>query len=189
MPDDQPTELDLVLAAALADASAELGAASELTVMAEPEAAAPEASEEEASPRRRRTRGGRRRTTKADAAEPVETQPAANRSLPMSIFSKPPNASKPRTEVAKVRARPARKPRAAALKPAPQPAPATASAPAPEAPALPEPAAAAPEPVAAEPTAQPALETAQAPAGPNVRAVVIGAEAPAAEKKRGWWRR
>ena len=73
--DDQPTEIDLILAAELGDA-AELGAPSELTVMAEPEAAVPEASEEEATPRRRRTRGGRRRTTKTDAAEPEEAQPA-----------------------------------------------------------------------------------------------------------------
>jgi hypothetical protein len=28
-----------------------------------------------------------------------------------------------------------------------------------------------------------------APAGPVVKPIVIGAEAPVAEKKRGWWRR
>jgi ribonuclease E len=153
--DEQPSEIDLVLAA-------ELGEPGEEVAVAEEEPA-----------RRRRARGGRRRRTTngeetaAAPAEPVYADIA-------DIFEAAERAAE-----AAARERALARQNAAA--PAPESAPEAVPEPAlePQAEATPE---ATPEPMS-EPAAEPTPE-------PLVKPIVIGMQdAPAPEKKRGWWRR
>jgi ribonuclease E len=158
-PDDQPTEIDLVIAAEMGDS----------------EAPAAEGTEEPA--RRRRSRGGRRRRPAGTEGEEVQTPdpapaPAPFRPEPFyadiaDIFEA---AERAEAEALRVKS----ESRVFA-----QPAPEPESEPLPElkpefsAPVEPQPA----------PAAElPGIE-------PLVKPIVITAEAPAEEKKRGWWRR
>jgi ribonuclease E len=134
----------------------------------------PEASlpEDGAAPpaKRRRARGPRRRPAAAEdgaetPAEPVFADVA-------DIFE------------AAERAEAARRPRKAAVVAAPEPEPVAAMEPVLE--SAPEPL---PEPEYAVAAAVEAEPVAPAPTGPAVRPTVIDADAPVAEKKRGWWRR
>ena len=160
--DDQPSEFDLVLAA-------ELG---------EPEALM--APVEDTAPRRKRSRGGRRRRAgEGDAAPAEEAAPAQPVYADIAdIFEAAERAEEERSRT-RERARSA---------PEPQPEPETQAVPVAEAPEIVE---SGPEPVAYAPEAEPVLEpvTQSAAAEPLVKPIVIGADAPAAEKKRGWWRR
>jgi ribonuclease E len=133
--EDQPSEIDLVIAAELGD---------------QPE---PEADGEEPA-RRRRSRGGRRRRPAgAEGEEPAPQQPQAPEPYT------PPAAPPVYTDIADIfeaaeraEAEASRQRAAARL---------------------------APEPVA---EAEPVPE-------PLVKPILVGADAPVAEKKRGWWRR
>ncbi len=151
--EDQPSEIDLVIAAELGD---------------QPEPGA-ETSEEKV--RRRRSRGGRRRRT---AGAEGDEQPAVAAPAPApepyyadvaDIFEA---AERAEAEALRIRAE-------ARLSAAPAAAPQQ------------EPelhVAAHFEPAEAEPeAAEPAL------AEPAVKPILVGAEAPVQEKKRGWWRR
>jgi ribonuclease E len=155
--DDQPSEIDLVIAAEMGDA----------------EAPAAEGTEEPA--RRRRSRGGRRRRpagTEGEEIPIVESAPAPFHPEPFyadiaDIFEA---AERAEAEALRVKA----ESRVAA-----------APAPEPEAEPLPElqPEFSAPVEPQPEPVAElPVIE-------PLVKPIVITAEAPAEEKKRGWWRR
>jgi ribonuclease E len=147
--DDQPSEIDLVIAA-------ELGEQPELST---------ETTEEPA--RRRRARGGRRRRP-ADAsaeapAEPFqEPAPTPFYADIADIFE-----AAERAEAEALRIKTASR-RAPEPTPEPEPEPETALAPAPE------------------PAPEPEPETAATPA---IIPTLIEADAPAPEKKRGWWRR
>jgi ribonuclease E len=157
---DEPTEIDLVIAA-------EIG---------EQESGAAEGAEEPA--RRRRSRGGRRRRpdaaeTGAEAETPPQYAPPAPRPEPFyadiaDIFEA---AERAEAEALRVRAE--------SRMVAP-------SAPEPE----PEPEGAAPAPALEHVAAEALPEPVEPPvAAPAVRPVVISAEPPPEEKKRGWWRR
>jgi ribonuclease E len=178
--DDQPTEIDLVMAA-------ELGEPSE-------EAQAPVLVEEPA-PRRRRTRGGTRRRTGEDeapstdaapaepvfadvadifeAAERAETERLRLRALaqaapaPVAAVAEPALVEVAPVETARVETAPVE----AAVETAAQAAPETAAEPA---------AVAAPaETLAPETAPEPLVKP----------RVISGEEVPSTEKKRGWWRR
>ncbi len=160
--DDVPTEFDLVLAAELGEPDAEPAPA------------------EEAPARRRRTRGGRRRRTgDADAPAAEDAAPAEPVYADVAdIFEAAERAEAERLR-ARERARQTPEP-----EPISEPAAETAPEPAPE--PTPEPAPA-PEPT---PDLEPAeAQAAPASAEPLVKPIVIGTDAPAVEKKRGWWRR
>jgi ribonuclease E len=187
--DDQPSEFDLVLAA-------ELGEPAEPTGLAEP------APADEPAARRRRTRGGRRRRTgEGDAAlveeapaEPVYAEPVYADIADIFEAAERAEAELLRTRILARQATEKRAPVTVApvtiaIEPQPAPEPETADAPAA---ALAEPVA--PEPVLSEPVAPepaPVAEPAPSPvsAEPLVKPMVIDADSPAAEKKRGWWRR
>ncbi|MDD2704876.1 MAG: Rne/Rng family ribonuclease [Acidocella sp.] len=164
--EDQPSELDLVLAAALGEPADEPEAAPTELVPVEPAA-------EEAAPKRRRTRGPRRRKgDEAAPAEPVFADIA-------DIFEAAERAE------AQLPRKPRRAPRQEAKAAAEAALPVIVEeAPAAEAPA-PVPTAEAPVQVP-EPVAAPVAET----AAPELVAkpIVVGADTQA-EKKSGWWRR
>ncbi|OYV39647.1 MAG: ribonuclease E/G [Rhodospirillales bacterium 20-64-7] len=190
--EDAPNELDLALAAELS----------------EPETPASPTEGDEPAPRRRRTRGGRRRRT-ADspdeaAGESGEANPQAQPVVPVyrdvaDIF----DAAERLEDEARQRRR-AAVPAAAAAEAAEAAATQNTAT---QAVSPPEPAPTAPEPgtepaQTIEGALEPALETASvavetpeaeaaepAPSVPLVKPIVIGENAPAAEKKRGWWRR
>jgi ribonuclease E len=203
--DDQPTEMDLILAAELGD-PAELGAGSELLepVLAEPDLAGPDLAEPEKPARRRRSRVSRRRT----GAAPAEGQtlpetpagPAAGQSEIVyadiaDIFE----AAERAEEAQRVKTHLVVAPES--VLPAPEPEPEQAAPQVPEAALEPvahavfEPAEAAPEPLFADadaPASEPALPApeVEAPSSvPLVKPVLIGAEQAPVEKKRGWWRK
>jgi ribonuclease E len=163
-PVEQPSELDLVLAAALGDA---VEIVAEIVAPAEPA----EAPAEDSAPRRRaRTR---RRTDKAPAApaEPLAEPLFADIA---DIFEA---AERVEAETRQKRTR-AKSTKAKATKAAPE-----LEAVAPAEAVQPEPA-----PVA-ESFVEATVAEAAAPEA-QVKPIVIGAaEAPTAEKKRGWWRR
>ncbi len=193
--EDQPSEIDLVLEAAL-------GAPAD-----EPEPALPEEPAEltlaeapaepaEAAPKRRRTRGGRRRRTAGEGEAEAEAPAAAEVPLFTDIADI--------FEVAEQREAETRARRRAARSAAPAPEPAVAEPP-PLA-AEPEPAPVAPiSPVAEAPAfaqAEPAPEATQPPLPeasapepaakpePAVKPIVIGGQDAAPNtKKTGWWRR
>jgi ribonuclease E len=175
MEDDQQSEIDLVMAAALGEAEAEPEMA-----LAEPLAEPPE--ETARKPRRARSGSRRRKGEEAVPAELVFTDVA-------DIFEAAERAEEQTR-------RPRRAPRQQA-----KPVEVTAELLAPEtaeqAEHMMEPPAQAAEPMveerAAEPmveerAAEPMTETKSAPEAVVVKPIVVGAEAPT-EKKRGWWRR
>jgi ribonuclease E len=168
--DDEPTEIDLVIAAELGD---------------QPEPGT-ETSEEPA--RRRRSRGGRRRRPAAEGEEQQVERPAPPPPEPFyrdvaDIFEA---AERAEAEALRIRAE-------SRLTAAPaEPAAAVAMQDDAEAHFAPAGAEdsnvhvamnALPEPLAeAEPKAPPAVE-------PLVKPILVSADAPVQEKKRGWWRR
>jgi ribonuclease E len=168
--DDEPTEIDLVIAAELGD---------------QPEPGT-ETSEEPA--RRRRSRGGRRRRPAAEGEEQQVERPAPPPPEPFyrdvaDIFEA---AERAEAEALRIRAE-------SRLTAAPaEPAAAVAMQDDAEAHFAPAGAEdsnvhvainALPEPLAeAEPMAPPAVE-------PLVKPILVSADAPVQEKKRGWWRR
>ncbi|MDE8345864.1 MAG: ribonuclease E/G [Acidocella sp.] len=167
--DEQPSEIDLVLAA-------ELGAP------AEGDDAPPS---REASPRRRRARGGRRRTGKdTDPAPDITGAGPVEPPIDVPVFTDIADIfeAAERVEAEQLRIRQAAKPKTprkpsvkktvSPLDLAEMPGPA------------PEIQAAAP-PASAAPVALPVA----APVGAPMAAIAVGAEAPLPEKKRGWWRR
>jgi ribonuclease E len=161
--EDQPSEIDLVMAAELGD---------------QPEPA-PETTEE---PRRRRSRGGRRRRP---AAAEGDEQPVQEAPAPEPFYADVADifeaAERAEAEARRVRAE-ARLSAAPAVAPDPVELHVEAHfepVSEPETPAFAETAHAngdATEPEAATPE-------------PLVKPILIGADAPAQEKKRGWWRR
>ncbi|GLR68067.1 hypothetical protein GCM10010909_27480 [Acidocella aquatica] len=167
VPDDQPTEIDLVMAA-------ELG---------EPAEEAPVLTEEPA-PRRRRTRGGtRRRRAGEDETPAAEVAPAEPVYADVAdIFEAAERAEEQRLrlrDLAQAAPEPVVTPEAPAAVAegvaAPEPAPAVEAAPV-EAPA--------------EAATEASGETPAAAPEPLVKPRVIGGDdVPVAEKKRGWWRR
>jgi ribonuclease E len=154
--EDQPSEIDLVIAAELGD-------------QPEPES---EAAEEKV--RRRRSRGGRRRKTSGGEGD---EQPAiaAPEPAPEPYFADVADifeaAERAEAEALRIRAE-------ARLSAAPAPAP--EQAPELHVAAHFEPAPTAEPEQAAEEPAQPE---------PLVKPILVGADAPVQEKKRGWWRR
>jgi ribonuclease E len=194
--EDAPNELDLALAAELS----------------EPETPAPPAEGDEPAPRRRRTRGGRRRRTADaptdeaagesgdadpeaapppapvyrdvadifDAAERLEDEARQRRRAATAVpATAAPATAPPTTQVAELAVTQVVTTESSAAEPASEP--------------VGEPAPAVED--AVEDALEPALETASvaveasdAPA-PLVKPIVIGENAPASEKKRGWWRR
>ncbi|MDE8348210.1 MAG: ribonuclease E/G [Acidocella sp.] len=166
--DDQPSEIDLVMAAELGDQPDATG-----------EAGTTDGSEEKT--RRRRSRGGRRRKPavegEAQLEVPVEAPPhAAPAYVPEPVYADIADIfeAAERAEEAAARAR-----AQARMAPLPEPLPEVTM---PEAQALPA-AVMAAEVLEAEP------EPATPPAGPLVQPTIISADAPTADKKRGWWRR
>ena len=149
----------------------------------------------EAPPRRRPHRGGRRRTEPRDA-EPAQAvaevpppysgpTPADPYAGAFQIFDVMEEAEQMPPQPAPVYAAPPPFPERpeTSLQPAmAAPEPPAAAEPEP----VPEPTNSAAEPAAAEPAIE---ETAPPPPAPVVTPFVIGADAPVAEKKRGWWRR
>jgi ribonuclease E len=135
----------------------------DLVLEAELGAAGAEPAAEEPAQKRRRARGGRRRGAKDEAAEAVA--PVAEPAQAEPVFADVADIfeAAERAEEAARRAR-----REARQERKPEPVPAAAQA---EAAPVPE-----PEPVVAAPE-------------PLVKPIVIGADAPVLEKKRGWWRR
>ncbi|OYV24685.1 MAG: ribonuclease E/G [Rhodospirillales bacterium 20-58-10] len=173
--DDQPTEIDLVMAA-------ELGDEPDLTG----ETGSAEGAEEPA--RRRRARGGRRRkpATEGGAApgEVLASAPPAYAPVPVyadiaDIFEA---AERAEEEAARLRAE---------ARIAPQPALATSVAPISEAQVFPAAmmAAQAMDAGVADATVQDVEPEPAAPPAPVVQPTIINADAPVADKKRGWWRR
>ena len=166
MEDDQQSEIDLVMAAALGEAEAEPEMA-----LAEPLAEPPE--ETARKPRRARSGSRRRKGEEAVPAELVFTDVA-------DIFEAAERAEEQTR-------RPRRAPRQQA-----KPVEVTAELLAPEtaeqAEHMMEPPAQAAEPMVEERAAEPMTETKSAPEAVVVKPIVVGAEAPT-EKKRGWWRR
>ncbi|WP_297489038.1 ribonuclease E/G [Acidocella sp.] len=175
-PAEQPSEIDLILEAAL-------GAPAD-----EPEPMLSEPAPEEATPKRRRPRTRRRR---ADGTESEAQGEATAAAAPAPVFTDIADifeAAERAEEIARA-ARRAKPARATAVE-APVMAPEMPEAPVP----LPE--ALAPEalaeiPVPREPHAPsaPAAPAAGPAAGPAVKPIVIGAAERPAEKKQGWWRR
>ncbi len=202
---DQPTEMDLVLAAELGDPTGQEAAFSGPS-LADPREAG--AAEDAKPARRRRSRGGRRRTgadAPADAgAEAGENAaPVAQAEIVYTDIADIFEAAERAEEAQRVKAHivvergaPAPEPEPDApqilvpesalevvshvvFEPVAPPAePVSTQAPRPE----PEPE---PEP---ELEPEPASEPVAASAEPAVKPVIVGADAPA-EKKRGWWRR
>ncbi|MBB5372936.1 Rne/Rng family ribonuclease [Acidocella aromatica] len=173
--EDQPTELDLVLEAALGAPQEE----PEAPVLVTEEAPA---TEEEPAPKRRRSRGGRRRRTGEGEATIEEAAPAPVYADIADIFEA--------AERAEAEARRAAREAAEATQPllTEEPAVVTAveEAPSPvaeDAQRTAEPVVEAPAPVLAEPAE---AETAPEPA---VKPIIVGSEAAPAAKKTGWWRR
>ena len=170
--EDQPSDLDLVLEAALGDTQA-AEEPQPAFVEAVPEPAAPAAEDAvETAPAEAAPAPKRRRTTrkpKADAEAEAEAPAAAEapaKAAPAKRAPRKRKAAAPAAEEIAASPEPAAQP---APSPAPEPEPVAAGIAAPEA-ALPEPAA----PAAAEPALKP---------------VLVGAgDAPVA-KKTGWWRR
>jgi ribonuclease E len=146
VPDDQPTEIDLVIAAEIGD----------------PEAPPAEGTEEPA--KRRRSRGGRRRRTGGVEGEDPAAPPAPPVPQPEPFYADIADifeaAERAEAEALRVRAE------SRIVAEAPPPVELT------------------PEPVATS-----AAPDAPVGAEPAVKPIVISAEAPAEEKKRGWWRR
>ena len=193
---DQPTEIDLVLEAALG-APRDEAAESAQTLLTEEAPAS-----EEAAPKRRRSRGGRRRRT---TAEEGETQ--AEEAAPAPVYADIADIFEA-AERAEEEARRAAREAAEAAQPllieepavvatvdelpglAAEDAQVTAE-PVPEAPVIEAPVVEAPmveAPVAEAPAPEPA-EAAQAAPEPAVKPIIVGSEAAPAAKKTGWWRR
>jgi ribonuclease E len=164
-PDDQPSEIDLVIAAEMGD----------------PEDVAPEIAEQPARPRR--SRSGRRR--RPGVAEGEETSPPEPAPQPEPFYANIADifeaAERAEAEALRVKA----ESRMVAAT-APEPEPATLAEaiaePAAVQPEHPEPIIAVTSAVLAEPARVPQPE-------PAVKPIVISAEPPPEERKRGWWRR
>lgn len=174
--EEQPSELDLALEAALGGAVAPEEKAAEPVTEAAPEpvaeAAPAEAPPAEAAPAPKRRRAPRKR--KADAEAEAET-PAV-----------PATEAAPAEAEAAPAKRPARK-RKAPAKTAPAKTKAAKPEPAEDTPApVKAPAAQAPAPVAE--AAQPAMAEPAA-AEPAVKPILVGANDAPTSKKSGWWRR
>ena len=184
--EDQPSEIDLVLEAALGAPQEDIEA-----VPAAEEAPATE----EAAPKRRRSRGGRRRRT------PGEGEASAEDAIPTPVYADIADifeAAERAEEAARLAAREAAEAAQPLLIEEPAavdtvdelPSPAAEDAqrtaePVPEVPVVEVPVAEAPapEPAPAEPAeAAPAQE-------PAVKPIIVGSEAAPAVKKSGWWRR
>jgi ribonuclease E len=159
--DDQPSEIDLVIAAELGD---------------QPEPATAETAEEPA--RRRRTRGGRRRKPAAEGdAVPAEenyTPPEPVYADIADIFEA---AERAEAEAMRIRAEARIAPQEAHYH-----AETAVLEPDPLAETVPETAHEAVHETAHDPAPAPASE-------PLVKPIVIDPDAPVAEKKKGWWRR
>ena len=196
-PAELPTELDLVLAASLAEPVVTELLAETVTLVAEPalEPAA-EAPTEEEAPRRRRARGSSSRRT----ADKAKTAPAETPAEPVAVEvaavaeTSEVAATVEAAEPAEAAARPKRRrTRTTKAKTAPEAETSEAVIAAPSESAAPV------EPVVEATPAAPAAavaetaSVAEAPAAEAeaaVKPIVIGAtDAPAVEKKRGWWRR
>ncbi len=164
---EQPSEIDLVLEAALGAPADEPE-----PVLTEP------APEEEAAPKRRRPRSRKRRGDPAEGEAPTEAPEAA----PIPVYTDIADIFEA-AERAEEAARAARRAAPVAVAPAVivEPAPSIAIEPAAEAPAE-----EAPAPKAETPKAKP---TVQPPLQPTVQPIVIGEGDASGEKKRGWWRR
>lgn len=135
---------------------------------------ASEAVEESAKPKPRGRRGGRRRKADQPPAEqaapppysgPTPADPFGNMALDIFDVIERAESQPPITPSA------------------PQPAPVEPS-PAEPAGAVPE-----PDPAAATAESEEALQDNEAVGGPAIKPVLIGEGQPAAERKRGWWRR
>ena len=164
----QPSEIDLVLEAALGAAAEAAEALAAASPVAEPPADAAPADEtaadatpadatptdETPAPKRRRTRTPRRRATAKDAPPTEATTPVYADIA--DIFEAAERAE------AEARAQQQSAPPAAAAEPAPEPV--------------------------SEPAAEPPL-AASATTEPAIKPIVLGADDAPAEKKRGWWRR
>ncbi len=217
--EEQPNEIDLALAAALGEPADETTPAAAPAEAEAPEPAPeppaePPAAEE--APRRRRARGGRRRRTDDAPAEAALTAEPAPAPAEM-VFADVADIFEA-AERAEAAARPTRTRTRAARVVAPAAAAPDAAEPTPAEPASPALAEPAPAdmPATATPPETTVVETAAiettitetasivapspeaTPAGsaepalapePLVKPIVIDADAPAAEKKRGWWRR
>jgi ribonuclease E len=153
--DDQPSEIDLVIAA-------------EIGEQPEPEAAAEEPA------RRRRSRGSRRRRTAGEEAPSEAPAPEPFYADVADIFEA---AERAEAEALRVRAE-ARLTASPAGEQAPEVHVEAHFEPVAE-PELAEDAAETPAPDAPEPAAP----------EPLVKPILVGADAPVQEKKRGWWRR
>jgi ribonuclease E len=169
VPDDQPTELDLVLEAAL---GAPVAAEAEPALAAEAPAAA-----EEPAPKRRRPRVGRRRRPAEEEAQEEAATPAPVYADIADIFEA--------AEQAEAEARRAAREAAEAVQPLlaeepPTEAEDAARAWAEDAQRTAEPVAATPE--LAAPESEPSPESA-------VKPILVGSETTPAAKKSGWWRR
>jgi hypothetical protein len=167
-PEDQPTEMDLILAAELGEAAERAGAGA-----AKPDGEKPA--------RRRRTRGGRRRSAASEGeagGEPAPVQSEIVYADIAELFEAAERAEAEQHMKTHLVVAPQTELELAADVHVPE------SVLEPVSHVIFEPAAepwpAAPEPVAAEPAAAPE---------PAVKPVIIGAEPVLAEKKRGWWRR
>ncbi|MDR3520992.1 MAG: ribonuclease E/G [Acidocella sp.] len=168
--DDQPSEIDLVMAAELGDEPDLAGEAEAADGLGEPA-------------RRRRSRGGRRRkpASEGDAA-PVEAPAYAPPAyVPEPVYADVADifeaAERAEEEAARIRA---------AARMALQPEMAMTGVPISEAQALPAAMMATEALEAAVQEAEPAAAT---PPAPVVQPTIIDADAPVADKKRGWWRR